>query len=156
MNIITLPHPSPEPSATLIARSELGHLNASLARRVEEHSARYAAFWDANDATPDEILAAMGGGAIVWLACAAESVGHISRIAAIVGLSLTDFLPADRWQPRRGFVVADGRVTLEPPVDGCDPHGLLIPLPPDLPAPDPTDPTDLPLPESDPATPPAP
>lgn len=128
-DIIQITPPAPEPAATRIARSELAHLNSSLARRVENHIERFRAFWDNPECTPDEILEAMGESALTWLACASESVAHIGRLAALSGKTLGDFLPPEQWMPRREFVVEDGVVTLAPPAAGYDAHGVLIPLP---------------------------
>ena len=55
----------------------------------------------------------MGGRAALWLACAAESVAHINRLATLVGKSVADFIPPEQFTPRRAFVVGTGgRVTL--------------------------------------------
>lgn len=125
--IPTIP-PSLPPAAIRLAESELAHINASLARRVEEHKARFAAFWDA-EATPDELLEAMGSRASLYLAAAGESVEHIGRLAAIAGKSTSDYMPAEDCVPRRAFVLhEDGTVTLEPPADGHDAHGRPLPV----------------------------
>ena len=130
--------PSPSiPPAQVIAQHMLHRVNASLAERVHEHKAGFRAFWDSPEA-PDDILAAMGDKAAIMLATAGENVDHIGRLAAIVGKTVEDFLPAEHWQPRREFVVAqDGTVTLAPPADGYDAWGREIPQPEPEPEPQP-------------------
>lgn len=129
MNLIPITEPPQTPAAQAAATSLLAHVNAELARRVDYHAARYADFWE-SPIRPDDILAAMGPLAQVMLAAAAENVEHIGRLAAIVGKQVTDFLPAEQWQPRRAFQPqTDGTVTLAPPADGYDDWGRLIPVP---------------------------
>ncbi len=120
------------PDAERIARHMLHRVNASLAERVHEHQAGFRAFWDSS-VTPDDILAAMGGNAALMLATAGENVGHIGRLADIVGKTVEDFLPAEHWMPRRQFILAnDGTATLAPPADGFDAWGREIPEEEDL------------------------
>ena len=114
MNLIDLPSPPETPIAQRIAESLLAHLNAELTRRVEAHKARFADFWQ-GDASPDDILAAMGDKAQLWLASASESVEHIATLASLAGKQLTDFLPAESFMPPREFVFGEnGTVTLAP------------------------------------------
>ena len=113
--LIPLPEPEPLPAAQAIAQSELARVNQLLSDRTSAHKERFAAFWDNSQATPDEILAAMGTNAVLWLQAASESAGHIARLAAIVGKTLDDFLSPEFYVPRRAFVIGqDGSVTLEP------------------------------------------
>ena len=123
MNLIPDIQPAADPADLVAARNQLAHLNSALERRIEEHHARYAEFWGDPLATPDAILAAMGERALIWLQCAGESIDHIKRLAAIVGRPLEDFMPDSSWQPRRGFVVSGGILTLEPPSVGHDAWG---------------------------------
>ena len=127
MNLIEIaPEPVP-PVLEAYTKNELAHVNSSLARRVEEHVTRYAAFWRDYRFTPDEILSEMGASAIIWLQAAAESVNHIGRLAGIVGKSVTDFMsPADFVPPRDFIVGQDGVVTLAPPAEGQDSWGRPI------------------------------
>lgn len=128
MNLIPIAEPPQTPAAQAAATSLLAHVNAELARRVDYHAARYADFWD-SQIRPDDILAAMGKQATIMLAAAAENVEHIARLAAIVGKQVTDFLPAEQWQPRRAFQPQpDGSATLAPPADGYDDWGRAIPV----------------------------
>lgn len=113
--LIPLPEPEALPAAESIAQSELARVNALLESRINSHKQRFAAFWANPQASPDEILAAMGTNAVLWLQAASESAGHIARLAAIVGQTLDDFLPPEFYAPRRPFVIGqDGSVTLEP------------------------------------------
>ena len=124
MNLLDIQTETPKPLAQVLAETLLSRLNTELAARARAHTQSYADFWDHPSATPDDILASMGSRAALWLACAAESVGHIDRLASLVGKSVTDFIPQENFAPRRAFVMGDGgRVTLEPPAEGMDLHG---------------------------------
>jgi hypothetical protein len=124
MNLIDLPAPYSIPEIEKIALNELNFINHSLLRRIEEHKLKYKAFWQNYDHTPDSILEAMGTNAAIWLAAAAENVEHISRLAAIVGKTVNDFLSPDFYVPPRAFIVnPDYTVTLEPPAEGKDAWG---------------------------------
>lgn len=133
MDLIPLP-PLPElPVVQTLARAELNHVNAALSRRIEEHRLRFAAFWRDYKHTPDDILEAMGPAAIIWLMAANESVGHISRLAGIVGKEVGDFLGEEDRVPPRAFIVGDAPgyvVTLAPPPEWQDAWGRPVVVPP--------------------------
>lgn len=114
MDLIEITRTEPTP-AEIRAENLLLSVNAELASRVEAHKRAFSDFWDAEDTTPDEILAAMGPHAQLWLAAATESASHIARLAAIVGKTLDDFLLAEFYAPRRVFVMgSNGTISLEP------------------------------------------
>lgn len=132
MNLIEIQPPPPAPRAEQLATNFLHTVNSALVRRVEEHRALYTSFWDDPESTPDEILAAMGDKAQLWLGAASESAEHIGRVAAMIGKTLDDFLPAEHYAPRRAFVPGEGgTATMEPPAEGYDAHGNLLPGNPD-------------------------
>ena len=138
-NLIPIPEAPATPAIESFAVNELAHVNASLARRIEEHTTRFGAFWQTYDFTPDDLLLQFGSSAIIWLQAAAESVAHINRLAQIVGKTIADFMPSTDYVPPRSFLVsATGVVTLEPPADGHDAWGRLIPVP----QPEPVEPTE--------------
>lgn len=127
MQLVDLPNNESRPAAKIAAETFLTRLNTELSNRARFHIASFKEFWDNSLATPDEILEAMGSRAALWLACAAESVDHINRLAALVGKNVADFIPAEQFTPRRAFVPSDGgKVTLAPPAEGFDAHGLPI------------------------------
>lgn len=128
MDLITLPQETPEPQATRIANEMLASVNTEVQRRVDIHRVSFGAFWN-SPVPPDDILAAMGLNAGIFLATAGENVEHVQRLAAIIGKTVLDFLPAHWWMPRRTFIpAADGTVTLAAPADGHDAWGRLIPV----------------------------
>lgn len=127
--VTPLSPPVPESAPRMAARALLDTLNALKAQRVFEHAQQFTRFWDDPNATPDELLVEMGPMASVWLQCASESAESLARLAAFAGKTLEDFLPADKYVPRRSFVVTDGVLSLAPPADGYDAHGVLIPAP---------------------------
>lgn len=91
--------------AELAANNIVANLNAQLQSRVQAHLKLYSYFWDNESATPAEILQALGPHAGLFLACADENVQHLTKVAALVGKSLEEFLPQDRWKPRSNIVV---------------------------------------------------
>ena len=132
MDLIELPTLPEIPAVQSIACAELNRVNAALARRVEEHKTRFAAFWRNYYHTPDSILESMGSQAVVWLAAANESAEHIGRLAAIVGKIVSDFLPDEDRVPPRAFIIGpspDYVVTLASPEEGQDAWGNPIAQP---------------------------
>lgn len=125
--LIILPTPEVRPQAEIEAGQMLHALNATLAQRVHDHKVFYRKFWKST-VTPDALLVAMGAYAGVLLGAAGENLEHISRLAAIVGKTLHDFIAPEDYEPPRAFVVTDGVVTLAPPADGYDAWGNLIPV----------------------------
>jgi len=81
------PLPAP-PAIQLFANGELAHVNSALQRRIDEHKARFGAFWRTYDYTPDDILVNFGSNALVWLQAASESVDHINRLAELDGKTI--------------------------------------------------------------------
>ena len=88
-------------------------LNAQLKSRVVAHVKLHDYFWNNDTATPAEILTALGDKAALFLACAAENLEHLTKLAGLVGKQLSDFLPDSNWQPKAPLTVhADGTVTI--------------------------------------------
>ena len=82
-----------------IANGLLSAMNAEAERRAGIQRDSYRAFWQSDEATPQEIAAAMGAKAGLFFALASENVTHIARAAAIVGKSLSDFLQPEEYTP---------------------------------------------------------
>lgn len=127
--LIDLPIAPVKPAPQLIAESMLHKLNATLAQRIHDHRAFYRSFWDSPE-IPDDILLAMGAYAPVLLAAASENLEHITRLAALVGKTLHDFIAPEDYAPRRAFVIGQS-ITLAPPAEGYDAWGRLIPVIPE-------------------------
>jgi len=88
------------PPATLIATSLHAAANQESDRRIQFHKACFDTVWRNPDASPADILAALGTNAAKYFQAASESVRHISEIAAISGLTVEEVLPAtDREMP---------------------------------------------------------
>lgn len=137
--LIPVADPAPPLPATDIAKSTIVRLNREFDRRVQTHKESYLAFWNDFKATPDDILANMGSGAIIWLAAAQESVRHLNNLAQIIGKNLSDFLPAEYFQPRREFIVDENyNVTIAPPASGYNAWGYPIEEPIVYPVEEPT------------------
>jgi len=129
MSLIQVTESTPPPEAQRIAEMLLHKINASLAERVHEHCANYAAFWDSAE-TPDSIIAAMGNNAALFLMSAKENIEHIGRLAALVEKQVTDFIAPENFMPRRELIIApDGSATIAAPAAGFDAWGRPIPEP---------------------------
>jgi hypothetical protein len=113
MSLITLPTNQP-PAAQRIALSLLEKINGQLDQRVQAHKGMWSDFWQNNDATPEEILAAMGTNAHLLLGSATESVRHINEVASLAGKTAADFLEPEEIAGLRPMVAnEDGTVTLQ-------------------------------------------
>ena len=113
MSLIQLPTTQP-PAAQRIALSLLEKINSQLDGRVQAHKGMWSDFWQNNDATPEEILAAMGTNAHLLLGSASESVRHINEVASLAGKTAADFLEPEEINGLRPMVAnPDGTVTLQ-------------------------------------------
>lgn len=128
MQLIPTIATTPPPLAEQIAERMVHDFNADLAERVHRHEIGYTNFWD-SPVTPDDILTAWGNRAGFMLAAASENLNHIGCLAAIIGVTVDDFIAPEHYEPRRAFIPAqDGTVTLAAPADGCDAWGREIPI----------------------------
>lgn len=131
MNLVTPPAKELIASSKTHADAMIFDFNSDMARRVESHKRGFRKFWDSK-VTPDDILLEWGSNAPVMLAAASESLQHIGRLAAIIGLTIDDFIPSHLYEPRRQFIISpEGVVTLEDPAFGHDAWGRFIPVPED-------------------------
>lgn len=105
------------PEAPTVAQSTadrlLRALDREIQRRISLHQQMFALVWRSEEATPDDIVAAMGTKAAAFFDFANENVAHIARGAALVGETLATYLrPEDYEPPRVATRNADGTVTL--------------------------------------------
>jgi hypothetical protein len=108
------PLQSETPAALSLAASLVMHADRTLGDRVAEHKERFREFW-ASSVTPAQICAELGDQGQRYLACAAESVEHIGRLAAIHGKTLDEVLPPEHRTPRLAFApLPDGHITVTP------------------------------------------
>lgn len=113
MSLIQLPTTQP-PAAQRIALSLLEKINSQIDSRVQAHKGMWSDFWQNNEATPEEILAAMGTNAHLMLGSAIESVRHIDEVAKLAGKTAADFLEPEEINGLRPMVAnPDGTVTLQ-------------------------------------------
>lgn len=110
--IITAPATSP---AVTIAQGVAQELNQEFLRRVGMHRRLFNAVWRSPDATPDDIIAALGNQGARLFQLSSENLQHIDRIAELLGKDVSDYIPAaDRVPPRQVILHPDGTVTLGP------------------------------------------
>jgi hypothetical protein len=108
--------PTVKTPAEICADSLVEALNNELKHRIAIHEALFADFWHNANATPDEINAALGNKAAAVFRASAENLAHLTRIAAIAGVSIDDLIPAEhRTSPRAVSIHTDGTVTLADP-----------------------------------------
>jgi hypothetical protein len=92
---------------------------------VAEHKARFREFWQSTN-TPAEICEELGDQGQKYLACAAESVEHIARLAAIHGKTLVEVIPPEHFVPPLAFTfLSEGRIAVVE-VEGLDAWGRPI------------------------------
>lgn len=132
MNLIPPTTPPATPPPQDIAENLIARANAMCARRFQEHREGFAAFWDDEKATPDEILAAMGNRARAYILGAGASYQHLLALSQIAGVDLPEALVPAFTEPRRKFLIdhATGMVTLAAPAEGYNAWGHPI-SPPD-------------------------
>ena len=108
------------PPATLIATSLLAAANQESDRRIQFHKSCFDTVWRNPDASPTDIIGAMGTNAATYFQAASESVRHIAEIAELSGIPLDDLLsPEDREMPSDVVFYEDGTatVTMTSPID---------------------------------------
>lgn len=109
-----LNYKAPEPSKPeQDAQRLLAAMDREIANRISTHRQMFHMVWNNPEATPDDIVAAMGTKASLFFKLAGENVEHIDRGATLVGSTLADYLEAKDWQPPRTVTHnPDGTVTL--------------------------------------------
>lgn len=113
MSLIQLPTTEP-PAAQKTALSLLERINRQIESRVQAHKGMWSDFWQNNEATPEEILGAMGSNAYLLLGTASESVRHIDAVASLAGKTAADFLEPEEINGLRPMVAnEDGTVTIQ-------------------------------------------
>lgn len=107
--------PPPEKTAAeKIADSIVETLNGEIKHRVEVHKQLVDVLWHDERATPDAILAALGTKAKLLFQVSAANKAHLTTLAALVGKSIDDFLPAEYQTPPLAFTIHnDGTVTID-------------------------------------------
>lgn len=112
--LFTTPATVKPPPAEIIAAQLKADLKAELQRRIKVHRDAYDLLWKRQDATPAEILAALGPSATFLFQLSAENKRHLEALAKLVGKTLTDFLPIEYQTPPVELLFhQDGTVTLK-------------------------------------------
>ena len=123
MSLFQTTQPAARPAIEIEVEDFLATTESMLARRVEDHKTLYHRFWDGAH-TPDALLLEMGANALPMLLAARENLESIERLAILGGETLTDYIPAASFLPRREFIPAqNGTVTLAAPAEGYDAWG---------------------------------
>lgn len=84
------------PAADAIAAGLLREIEAEAARRIGQHIDWWRAFWESNEATPEQIAASMSSSATLFFAIAAANKNHIAAVAQILGKTPEEWgIPAE-------------------------------------------------------------
>ena len=75
------------PVAERIAADMLRLVDAECRRRVGNHSDWWSAVWESNEATPTEIITAMGTSAALFFTIASVNKQQIATVAQILGVT---------------------------------------------------------------------
>lgn len=101
------------PASTMIATSRLVADNQESDRRIKFHKSCFDAVWRNPDASPADIIEALGTSAVTYFQAASESVRHIAEIAELSGIPLDDLLsPEDREMHSEVIFHEDGTATV--------------------------------------------
>jgi hypothetical protein len=102
------------PVAERIAAGLLREVEAEAARRVGQHVDWWRAFWQSDEATPDQIAAAMNGSAALFFGIASVNMGHINAVAEMLGKTPVQLgVPVECLSALRPVTVnPDGSVTI--------------------------------------------
>lgn len=102
------------PVADVIAADLLREVEAECRLRVGQHVDWWRAFWQSDEATPDEIAAAMNGSAALFFGIASVNKGHIATVAQMLGKTTAELGVPDECMttPREVTVNPDGSVTI--------------------------------------------
>lgn len=101
------------PVAKQIAHTQLLEVEKELDRRVGMHRDLYNAFWNSEEATPEEIALEMGTDGGLWFISAQLNVEHIATFCEQSGLNIIEVLGAEYLtRPKEVTINPDGTLTL--------------------------------------------
>lgn len=102
------------PVAERIAADMLRLVGAECRRRIGDHVDWWSAVWESPEATPDEIVGAMGTSAGLFFAIASANRQQIQYVAQVLGKTTAELGVPDKCMgtPREVTVNPDGSVTI--------------------------------------------
>lgn len=112
--------PSPESAASQIARGLTATMSAEIERRIAVREQSWSAFWENSQATPQEILSALGNQAATALTASSVDAGWFVSLAAATGKDVSEFIDPKFLELKDGWQVTmdeDGTATATPPAE---------------------------------------
>ena len=105
------------PKAYEAAESIINIINEVGNLLVENHKLAFNRLWNNPDATPEEIVEAMGVDATYVFQCALANLGVLSTCAGYTNRTLGDFMQPNEYTPPKTINYnQDGSVTLTPAI----------------------------------------
>lgn len=102
------------PVAERIAADMLRIVDAECRRRIGDHCDWWAALWESPEATPAEIVAAMGSSAALFFTIASVNKQQIATVAQVLGKTTAELGVPDKCMgtPKTVTLNPDGTATI--------------------------------------------
>ena len=97
-----------------IAADMLRNVDAECLRRIGQHCDWWSAIWESDEATPQQIITAMGSSAALFFAIASVNKTQIATVAQVLGKTIAELGVPDKCMstPVTVTVNSDGTATL--------------------------------------------
>jgi len=102
------------PVAERIAADMLRLVDAECRRRIGNHADWWSAVWESQEATPEEIIAAMGTSAALFFTIASVNKQQIATVAQVLGKTTAELGVPDKCMgtPKTVTLNSDGTATI--------------------------------------------
>lgn len=102
------------PVAERIAADMLRLVDAECRRRIGDHVDWWSAVWESTEATPEEIIAAMGTSAALFFTIASVNKQQIATVAHVLGKTTAELGVPDKCMgtPKTVKLNSDGTATI--------------------------------------------
>jgi hypothetical protein len=102
------------PVAERIAADMLRLVDAECRRRIGNHADWWSAVWESTEATPEEIIAAMGTSAALFFTIASVNKQQIATVAHVLGKTTAELGVPDKCMstPKTVTLNSDGTATI--------------------------------------------
>ena len=102
------------PVAERIAADMLRLVDAECRRRIGNHADWWSAVWESKEATPSEIVAAMGTSAVLFFTIASVNKQQIATVAHVLGKTTAELGVPDKCMgtPQTVTLNPDGTATI--------------------------------------------
>lgn len=102
------------PVAERIAADMLRLVDAECRRRIGNHADWWSAVWESTEATPEEIVAAMGTSAALFFTIASVNKQQIATVAQVLGKTTAELGVPDKCMgtPKTVTLNSDGTATI--------------------------------------------